>query len=83
LEKSGAQIVVVDELKQMEKVREIKKRMPHLKCVIQTQTRESFGQYTESDGFYTWDELLNINTDDVEEEYRNRLANIAANECCS
>lgn len=64
----------------MEKVKEIKKRMPHLKVVIQT--REPFAE-TSDNGYYTWDELALMDTDDVEDEYHNRLAEIASNECCS
>ena len=78
LEKSGATIVLVDDPKQMEKVREIKKRMPHLKVVIQT--REPYAD--SADGYYTWDELFAMDTDDVEEEYHNRRADIAVNDCC-
>lgn len=79
LERSGATIVVVDDAKQMEKVREIKRQMPHLKVIIQT--REPYVEDTQ--GIYTWDELALMNTDDVEQEYRERRADIAANDCCS
>lgn len=79
LERSGATIVVVDDAKQMEKVREIKRKMPHLKVVIQT--REPFAE--SSDGYYRWDELIQMDTSDVEEEYQRRLADIHANDCCS
>lgn len=78
IEKSGATIVVVDDAKQMDKVKEIKKHMPHLKVVIQT--REPFSE--SGDGYYTWDELFGMDTDEVEEEYRKRRADIAANDCC-
>jgi long-chain-fatty-acid--CoA ligase ACSBG len=79
LERSGATIVVVDDAKQMDKVREIKKRMPHLKVVIQT--REPFAESAE--GFYRWDDLEKMDVSDVEEEYQRRLADIHANDCCS
>lgn len=79
LERSGATIVIVDDAKQMEKVREVKRQMPHLKVIIQT--REPFAD--KGEGFYTWDELALMDTDDVEQEYRNRLADIAVNDCCS
>lgn len=79
LERSGASIVVVDDAKQMDKVREIKKQMPHLKVIIQT--REPYAE--KSQGFYTWDELALMDTDDVEQEYLDRRADIAANDCCS
>lgn len=63
----------------MDKVREIKRKMPNLKIVVQT--REPFGESTE--GFYRWDELERMDTSDVEEEYKLRLADIHANECAS
>lgn len=65
----------------MDKVREIKRKLPHLKVVIQT-PRESSSAET-LDGFYQWEDLENMNTDDVEDEYRRRLDEIYANECCS
>lgn len=79
LERSGATIVVVDDAKQMDKVREIKKRMPHLKIVIQT--REPFAESTE--GFYRWDFLENMDVSDVDEEYQRIASDIHANDCCS
>lgn len=63
----------------MEKVREIKRKMPHLKVVVQT--REPFSETAE--GFYRWEDLEKMSTDDVEEEYQRRLADIHANDCCS
>jgi long-chain-fatty-acid--CoA ligase ACSBG len=79
LERSGASIVVVDDVKQMEKVREVKKKMPHLKVVIQT--REPFAE--SSEGFYRWEDLEKMDVSDLEEEYQRRLADINANDCCS
>lgn len=79
LEQSGATIVVVDDAKQMEKVREIKRKIPHLKVVIQT--REPFAE--SSEGYYKWDDLERMDTSDVEEEYQRRLVDIHANDCCS
>lgn len=79
LERAGATIVVVDDAKQMDKIREIKKKMPHLKVVIQT--REPFAE--SSEGYYRWDDLESMDVSDVEEEYQRRLADIHANDCCS
>lgn len=31
---------------------------------------------------FQWSELEEMNTDDVEEEFKNRLANIVTNKCC-
>lgn len=54
LEKSGANIVVVDDAKQMEKVRQIKKHMPHLKVIakcIEKNTDTMYTQIASSDMF--------------------------------
>lgn len=51
LESSRANIVVVDDTKQMDKIKEIKHRLPHLKAVIQL-----YGPYEpyvkRHDGYY-------------------------------
>lgn len=81
LESSRSNIVVVDDAKQMEKIYSIKSKLPHLKAVIQTTA--PYAPYVKrEDGFYRWSELEEMNTDDVEEEYKNRLNNIAINQCC-
>ncbi|XP_058452829.1 very long-chain-fatty-acid--CoA ligase bubblegum [Malaya genurostris] len=81
LESSRTNIVIVDDAKQMEKVHSIKGNLPHLKAVIQT-----LGPYApyvkKEDGYYRWSEVEEMNTDDVEEEYKARLANLAINRCC-
>jgi long-chain-fatty-acid--CoA ligase ACSBG len=79
LERSGAKIVVVDDVKQLEKVQQIRKQMPHLKVVVQT--KEPFADT--SDGYYRWEDLERMDTDDVEDEYQRRLEDIHANDCCS
>uniref|UniRef100_A0A182NTC4 long-chain-fatty-acid--CoA ligase n=1 Tax=Anopheles dirus TaxID=7168 RepID=A0A182NTC4_9DIPT len=81
LESSRAQIVVVDDAKQMEKIYSIRQNLPNLKTVIQTMP--PYAPYVKrEDGYYRWSELEEMNVDDVEEEYKNRLANIAINQCC-
>uniref|UniRef100_A0A2M3YZ29 long-chain-fatty-acid--CoA ligase n=1 Tax=Anopheles braziliensis TaxID=58242 RepID=A0A2M3YZ29_9DIPT len=81
LESSRAQIVVVDDAKQMEKVRSIRANLPLLKTIIQTMP--PYAPYVKrEDGYYRWSELVEMNVDDVEEEFNNRLANIAINQCC-
>jgi long-chain-fatty-acid--CoA ligase ACSBG len=65
----------------MEKIHEIKDKLPHLKAVIQTLA--PYAQYVKkADGYWRWSELESINTDDVEEEYQKRSSEIVANECC-
>ncbi|XP_052869909.1 very long-chain-fatty-acid--CoA ligase bubblegum [Anopheles cruzii] len=81
LESSRAQIVVVDDAKQMEKIYSIRQNLPNLKTVIQT--RAPYAPYVQrQDGYYRWSELEEMDVGDVEEEFNNRLANIAINQCC-
>ncbi|XP_023172281.1 very long-chain-fatty-acid--CoA ligase bubblegum [Drosophila hydei] len=81
LENSRAQIVIVDEAKQMDKIREIRDKLPNLKAAIQIQ--EPYAPYLKKeDGYYRWSEIEAMTVTDVEEEYKRRLENIAINECC-
>lgn len=65
----------------MEKIHEIKDKLPHLKAVIQT--LPPYSQYVrKADGYWRWSEIEEMNTDDVEEEYKKRSLEIVANECC-
>ncbi|CRL03590.1 CLUMA_CG016250, isoform A, partial [Clunio marinus] len=81
LESSRANIVIVDDPKQMEKIHAIKDQLKDLKAVVQTLS--PYAEYIKNeDGYWRWSEIENLNTDNVEEEYQNRLSSIAANECC-
>lgn len=81
MESSRANIVVVDDPKQMDKIREIKDKLPHLKAVVQT--LPPYAQYAnKDDGFWQWSELEELNTDDIDAEYLRRSASISANDCC-
>lgn len=65
----------------MEKIREIKHKLPNLKAIVQTCA--PYAQYVKrEDGFWRWSEIEEIDTTDVEEEYQIRLKSIVANECC-
>lgn len=65
----------------MEKVHEIKDKLPLLKTVVQTLA--PFSQcLSKEDGFWRWSEIEAMDTTDVEEEYQKRLSNVVANECC-
>ncbi|CAG9797104.1 unnamed protein product [Chironomus riparius] len=80
LESSNASIIVVDEAKQMEKIREIKDSLPNLKAVIQT--LPPYATYVKrDDGFWRWSEIEEIDTTEVEAEYQERLKSIVPNEC--
>lgn len=82
LKDSRANIVVVDDSKQMEKIHQIKDKLPHLKAAIQIQ--EPYLPFMKKeDGYYRWAEIEDMVVDDVEDEYKRRLENIGINECCS
>lgn len=70
----------MDEEKQLDKIREIQHKLPHLKAIIKTMP--STGVLKETDGFYHWREAEAMSTDDVEDEYQKRHSSIEANECC-
>ncbi|SPP82501.1 very long-chain-fatty-acid--CoA ligase bubblegum [Drosophila guanche] len=81
LENSQAQIVVVDDAKQMEKIHSIRDKLPHLKAAVQIQ--EPYAPYLKKeDGYYRWSEIESMNVSDVEDQFKTRLENIAINECC-
>lgn len=66
----------------MEKINQIKDKLPNLKAVVQT--LPPYAQYVKrDDGYFRWSELEEIDTSDVEEEYQQRLKTITPNECCS
>ncbi|KAH8287804.1 hypothetical protein KR018_000344 [Drosophila ironensis] len=81
LESSHAQIVVVDDAKQMDKIHSIRDKLPKLKAAIQIQ--EPYAPYLKKeDGYYRWSEIESMNVEDVESQFKTRLENIAINECC-
>lgn len=82
LSSCNASIIVVDEAKQMEKIREIKDQLPNLKAVVQT--LPPYAQYVKrSDGFWRWSEIEDLDTSKYDEEYERRLKDIKPNECAS
>ncbi|XP_060665921.1 long-chain-fatty-acid--CoA ligase heimdall [Drosophila nasuta] len=82
LETSDATVCVVDDDKQMAKVRAIKHRLPRLKAVIQLHgPYESF--VNQEPGFYSWQQLEKQSFDQhLKEELLRRENAIYPNECC-
>lgn len=83
LECSRANICIVDDPNQMEKIHAIKDKIPDLKAIIQI--NGPFADYVqEKDGYYKWHDLENLTiSNDTEDEFDRRLENIAVNECSS
>lgn len=81
LHDSKANIVVVDDSKQCQKILKIKDKLPHLKVVIQIQ--EPYEPFMVKDnGFYRWSDLENMDVSDMDAKYKQTLESIAINECC-
>lgn len=81
LESSRTNIVVVDDSKQMDKIKQIRHKLPNLKAAIQTQP--PYAPYVKrEDGYYRWAELEEMDVGDVTDEFEKRLNKVVVNECC-
>ncbi|XP_008544493.1 very long-chain-fatty-acid--CoA ligase bubblegum isoform X1 [Microplitis demolitor] len=76
-ENSRANIIVVEDNKQLEKILEIKKDLPHLKAIIQYE-----GIAKEKD-VLSWYDLLEIGRVESDDKLDSVLRTIGANECCT
>ncbi|XP_046814921.1 very long-chain-fatty-acid--CoA ligase bubblegum isoform X1 [Vespa crabro] len=74
---SKANIIVVEDSKQLEKILTIKKNLVHLKAIIQYE-----GIPKEKD-VLSWDELLEIGKKESDDKLEAVLKTIGANECCT
>lgn len=54
--------------------------MPNLKIIVQT---KEIPINPDDSGLFLWEDLEKMDTDDVEEEYAQRLSDICVNDCCS
>ncbi|XP_071575052.1 very long-chain-fatty-acid--CoA ligase bubblegum [Temnothorax nylanderi] len=75
-EHSRANIIVVEDNKQLQKILQIRHNLPHLKAIVQYN-----GVSTEND-VLSWDDLLNIGKKESEDKLLSVLKTIGANECC-
>jgi long-chain-fatty-acid--CoA ligase ACSBG len=74
---SKANIIVVQDQKQLDKILAIKSRLPHLKAIVQYE-----GEPT-SPGVVSWEDLMIIGRDQGDEELDRILKTLAVNECCT
>lgn len=72
-----AQIWVVEDAKQLEKVMSIKHNLPFTKAIIQYS-----GKVT-TQGVMSWDSLMNLGRQQPNTELENRLKRMAVNQCCT
>lgn len=81
LNSSQANIVIVDDSKQMDKIQSIRHKLPNLKAIIQTVP--PYQPYVKrEDGLFRWSELEEMNVDDMNDEFNLRLESMSINECC-
>lgn len=76
---SRANIVIVDDQKQMDKVRSIRNHLPLLKAVVQLNP-PFYPELKREDGYYSWKDLLEMDVHAEKEEYRKRQENIEPNQ---
>ncbi|KYN09718.1 PREDICTED: very long-chain-fatty-acid--CoA ligase bubblegum-like [Trachymyrmex cornetzi] len=75
-EDSRANIIVVEDEKQLRKILQIKHNLPHLKAIVQYN-----GIPTEKD-VLSWNDLLDIGKKESEDKLLSVLKTIGVNECC-
>lgn len=76
---SRANIIIVDSVRQLQKVLEIRESLPQLKAIVQIDIPYD-RDLANSDGYFRWNELESMDVDDVEGAFRERLENIAVNQ---
>lgn len=74
---SRANIIVVEDAKQLEKIQKIKKDLPHLKAIIM------YEGIPEDKDVLSWDDLLKIGEFESEDKLNGVLQTIGVNECCT
>ncbi|KAG5679845.1 hypothetical protein PVAND_009382 [Polypedilum vanderplanki] len=80
LESSKANIVVVDNDEQLQKILKIKDKLPNLKAIVQTFP----SKISTDEKIYKWQEVEMMEIDDeIVEIYQERLSKIKANACCN
>lgn len=77
LETSKANIAVVEDSKQLEKILSVKSRLPHLKAIIQYE-----GKPTE-EGVLSWEDVMRIGSAESDDKLNAVLKTMGVNECCT
>lgn len=74
-----ANVLVVENQKQLEKILKIKDQLPHLKAIVQYK-----GELQQKTSLlYTWDEFMKLGEDVPNEQLDAVIENLRANECCT
>ena len=72
---SRANVLVVENKEQLDKVLSIRKNLPHLRAIVQ------YEGIPEEEGVLSWQQLLQLGRLESDQELDGRLADIAANQC--
>ncbi|XP_026198590.1 long-chain-fatty-acid--CoA ligase ACSBG2-like [Anabas testudineus] len=74
-----ANILVVENKKQLDKILQVKDQLPHLKAIVQYK-----GELEQKSPFlYTWAEFMKLGEDVPDEQLNAVIDSLRANECCS
>ena len=73
---SRANIIVVEDAKQLDKILAVKSELPHLKAVVQ------YIGVPKKEGVLSWKELMQIGAKEADDALEDRLRRIAINQCC-
>ncbi|XP_055017916.1 long-chain-fatty-acid--CoA ligase ACSBG2-like, partial [Boleophthalmus pectinirostris] len=74
-----ANVLVVEDKKQLDKILQVKDQLPHLKAIVQYK-----GELHQKAPFlYTWDEFMKLGEDVPNEQLNAVISSLRANECCT
>ena len=74
---SRANIMVVEDEVQADKILALKHELPHLKAIVQYLGRPT------REGVLSWEEVLEMGAEAEERELEDRLRRMAVNQCCT
>ncbi|KAK7934350.1 hypothetical protein WMY93_005246 [Mugilogobius chulae] len=78
-ENCEANVLVVEDKKQLDKILQVKDQLPHLKAIVQYK-----GELHQKAPFlYTWDEFMKLGEDVPNEQLNAVINSLRANECCT
>ena len=73
---SRANILVVEDEKQLDKILAVRSELPHLKAIVQ------YMGTPKKEGVLSWRELMRLGAKETEDALEERLKRIAINQCC-
>ena len=86
---SRANVIVVEDENQLEKILSVRNDLPHLKAIVQYNGTPQIKQFTQENGkclfVYSWKEFMNLgskNESNLLTDLDIRLKGIAVNQCC-